>query len=505
MNGKVYLVGAGPGDPGLATVKAIKLIREADVLVYDRLVGKELIKQAKADAELIYVGKESNRHTMAQDEINQVLADKAKEGKMVVRLKGGDPNVFGRGAEEALYVRERGVEFEFVPGITSAIGAPTYAGIPVTHRDCTSTLAIITGHEKPDKGESAIAWDKISTGAGTLIFLMGVENLPYIVQQLMDNGRSGETPIALVRWGTLPEQEVVTGTLDSIVEIVKAKQWKPPSVIIVGEVVALRDQLRWFDQKPLWGKTVAVTRSRTQASALSSRLEELGARVIELPTIRIEPLPTPDFGKYIEKIGEYAWMIFTSVNGVDIFFDKMQADKLDIRDLKGPKIAAIGPTTAAALTQRGLLVDVVPEEYRAEAIAETMRSRIQGGQQVLIPRARGAREVLPDILRGWNVTVDELHLYQAIAETSVTPVDKQMLTDGQIDLITFTSSSTVTNFIKVMGEKDARKAAAQCRIACIGPVTAETAVNNGFTVDITPKDYTISGLVDAIFAYYVNK
>ncbi|MGE5418371.1 MAG: uroporphyrinogen-III C-methyltransferase [Acidobacteriota bacterium] len=503
--GKVYLVGAGPGDPGLATVRARELVEKADVLVYDRLVSERIVRWAPADCEIIYVGKESSRHTVPQDGINQVLVDKALEGKMVVRLKGGDPFVFGRGGEEALVLREQGIDFEIVPGVTSAIAAPAYAGIPVTHRDFTSTLAIITGHEKPDKEDSSIQWDKISTGAGTLVFLMGIENLPNIVENLTKNGRAQDTPVALVRWGTTTRQQVLKGTLATIVDQVKSSGFKPPAVIVVGEVVNLRDDLAWFDNRPLFGKRVVVTRARKQASQLVARLEELGAEVIEFPTIAIKRLDDPVLEHAIKWIHEYSWIIFTSANGVEEFFDRVWELGFDVRDIKGPAVCAIGPATARELEKRGIRVAIVPPEYRAEAVAEALKDKVDSGDKVLIPRARGAREILPETLREWGVEVDEIEIYEAVTEDNIGEEERASLQNSEVDVITFTSSSTVTNFLQVLGSGIVDTLKGKVRIACIGPITADTARQSGFAVDLVAADYTIDGLIDALLELYSNK
>lgn len=498
-SGKIYLVGAGPGDPGLFTVRAMELIRRADVIVYDRLVNDSILSEARPDCELIYVGKESSQHTLPQDDINALLADKALTGKMVVRLKGGDPFVFGRGGEEAMYAREKGIEFEIVPGVTSAIAAPAYAGIPVTHREYTSTLAIITGHEKPGKEFSSIAWDKIATGAGTIVFLMGLENLGSIAENLINNGRPAQTPVALIQWGTTLQQRVVTGTLQDIAERASRAGMRPPVVIVVGEVVELRERLAWFDKRPLFGKRIVVTRARQQASQLVSRLMELGAEVLEYPTIAVQSIPRPDLAKALEQ--NWDWVIFTSVNGVDEFFRQIYNLGCDIRDVKG-RVCAIGPATAKRLEERGIRVEAVPDEYRAEAAAEMLLGMMDTGQRALLPRAKGARPVLPDMLRNRGIVVEEIEIYEAVPDGRTPPGIRQYVENGDFDLITFTSSSTVTNFIKVIGLQNFEKIKGSIRAACIGPVTAETARNEGIRVELVAREYTIDGLVAAIVGYF---
>lgn len=499
--GLVYLIGAGPGDPGLLTIKAREVLEKADVVVYDRLVGPEILAMANTQAELIYVGKVSGRHALPQEEINQLLVEKASSGKTVARLKGGDPFLYGRGGEEAVYIRDHDLDFEIIPGITSAIAVPAYAGIPVTHRDATSSFAIITGHEKPEKTSSSIQWDKISTGIGTLVFLMGVENLNTICQELIKNGRDPSTPIALIRWGTLPQQEVIEGTLQDIVVKVEAAAFKPPAVTIVGEVVQLREQLKWVENKPLWGKRVIVTRARAQASELVDRIRQAGAQAIECPSIVIQKQIDRDaLQTALKNLEYYDWLIFTSVNGVDIFLEEMFAYGLDIRDLKGIRLVCIGPATRARLEKYGLQVEITPEEYRAEGILEELHRSITPGQWVLLPRAAGARQVLPETLKAWGVYMHEITLYQAVsAQTPGVDILDSIL-DGDYDYLTFTSSSTVTNFVKMIGEDKVSLIDPLVRVACIGPITAGTALELGFTIDVLASEYTIDGLVQAIIA-----
>ena len=366
MQGMVYLVGAGPGDYKLISVKAMEYIKEADTIVYDRLADDRLLAYARPDAEMVYVGKASSAHTMQQEDINQLLVDKAKEGKIVVRLKGGDPFVFGRGGEEALKLVENGLPFEIVPGITSAVAVPAYAGIPVTHRGVATSFAVITGHEDPAKEQSAMRWDKLATAVDTLVFLMGVENLPHITDKLIEHGRPAATPAAVIRWGTKPEQRVLVTTVGQAARVVAEQGIKPPAIFIVGDVVNLRSQLAWFDKKPLFGKTVLVTRAREQASVLTAKLEALGAQCIEAPAISI--IPPPDYAGLdaaIEGLGGFDWLILTSVNGVDHFFARLTKAGRDTRSLAGVKIAAIGIQTAERLRGYGVTADIVPAEFRA--------------------------------------------------------------------------------------------------------------------------------------------
>ena len=500
MSGMVYLVGAGPGDYRLITLKAIECLQKADVVVYDRLADDRILRWAKSDAEMIYVGKASANHTMKQGDINQLLADKAKEDKCVVRLKGGDPFVFGRGGEEALLLKAQGVPFEIVPGVTSAISVPAYAGIPVTHRAVATSFAVVTGHEDPTKVSSSMRWDKLATATDTLVFLMGVENLPYITKQLIDNGRAADTPAAVIRWGTKPEQRTLVTTLGSAAEDVKRNGIKPPAIFIVGDVVKLRDELSWFDatdSRPLFGKTVLVTRSRPQASRMTEKLEGLGARVVELPAIRIDD-PADGYEAVdaaISLIASYDWLIFTSVNGVDRFFDRLYAANKDARDLTKAHFAAIGKATATRLKHYGILADIVPKEYRAEGVIEALKNELAPGERVLIPRAQEAREILPESLREYGAIVDVAPVY----ETKEADVDaaevKEMLAAGEIDFATFASSSTVRNLVKIIGDVSLL---AKTKVVAIGPVTAETCGELGIKVAAMPEEYTIDALTNAV-------
>ena len=498
--GIVYLVGAGPGDPGLITVKGLECIKKAEVLVYDRLASKRLLSFAPRNCEMIYVGKLPDRHTLQQEEINQLLVDKGLEGKVVTRLKGGDPYVYGRGGEEGELLRTNNVPFEVVPGITSAIAVPAYAGIPVTHRDCTSSFAIITGHEDPTKNESSIAWDKISTGIGTLVFLMGVGNLASIVKNLVENGRSATTPVALIRWGTRPEQRVVTGELHNIVQIVKDAGFTSPAIIIVGEVVKLRDTLSWFEQKPFFGKRVVVTRSREQASDLSRRIEDLGGEAWEFPAIEItEPADFGPMDAAITKLDTYDWLIFTSVNGVDSFFNRLRHHKCDIRDLKGAKICAIGPKTKERLEEMCLHVEFVPSEYRAEAVLEGLKGKLLPGEKVLLPRADIARAILPDTLQNeMGAIVNDVVAYRTVRGGGDATILKELLEEGMIHYVTFTSSSTVKNFVEMLDANNLHDLLKGVKLVSIGPITSESARDLGLTIDIEATEYTIDGLVEAL-------
>jgi len=501
--GKVYLIGAGPGDPGLITVKGLACLKKADVIIYDYLANEDFLKSAKEGAERIYVGKKGGDHALSQERINALIAEKAGEGKKVARLKGGDPFIFGRGGEEAEELAKAGIPFEIIPGVTSAIAAPAYAGIPLTHRDFTSTVAFITGQEDPTKEDSRICWDKISTGAGTLVFLMGVGNLPMIVAKLMENGRDPDTPVALIRWGTLPEQETIIGKLRNIAEIAQAKKIKPPVIILVGEVIALRDKLNWFERLPLFGKRILVTRSREQASDLSERLRELGAMPIEFPTIEVIPPESwTDVDHCADQMAMYDWIIFTSVNGVKFFLERLFTLGGDARDLKGPRICAIGPKTAEALEALKIRVDFVPAEYRAEAILSGLKRENLKGKRILIPRAQLARDVLPEELRKAGALVDVAEAYRTLQPKEEAEEIIDLLRKGFISAITFTSSSTVNNFVEMVGREEARELTAGVPVASIGPITAEKARRLGIETKVMPKKFTIPALVEALVDYF---
>ncbi|MCH8051892.1 MAG: uroporphyrinogen-III C-methyltransferase, partial [Chloroflexi bacterium] len=480
--GVVYLVGAGPGDPGLITVAGLDRIREADVIVYDRLISERLLDYARADAELIYVGKVPGQVSGAdvshdQDAINQILADKAREGRRVVRLKGGDPFVFGRGGEEAEALRAAGIPFEIVPGVTSAVAVPAYAGIPVTHRGVAASFAVITGHEEPGKPESAIDWPHLATAVDTLVFLMGVKKLPEIVANLVANGRPETTPVAVIRWGTTPEQSTVTGTLADIAERVAEAGLTPPAITIVGEVVRLRETLSWFESRPLFGKRVLITRTRRQASNLARLLAAQGAIPVELPAIEIEPVAdTTPLSAAIDRLrdGGYAWCGFTSANAVELTFEHLAERSLDARSFGGTRVFAIGPATADALRSHGITADVVPDEYVAEAVVEAMRAHVSEGDAVLLPRAESARAELVSGLEAMGATVDEIAVYRAAVPSEPDPKTLASIREGRIDIVTFTSSSTVRNLLAILGpDAAALKGESRPLIACIGPITAE--------------------------------
>lgn len=510
----VYLVGAGPGDPALITVRGLKLLERAEVVVYDYLASRKLLKHVPASAELIYVGKRGNvHHAHTQDEINQMLVDRARAGRMVVRLKGGDPFIFGRGGEEIQQLVAAGIPFEVVPGVTSATAAATYAGIPITHRQYTASVAFITGHEDPTKPNSNIAWDKIATGIGTIVIYMGIKNLPAICERLIRYGRDPKTPVAVVRWASTSEQQTVVGTLETITDVVSAAGIKPPSIVVVGEVVNLRDTINWYEKRPLFGKRVVVTRTREQASELVEQLEELGADCLEFPTIAIEPPEDPaPLDLEISRIHEYDWLLFTSINAVRYFFRRLQELGRDSRALAGIQVGVVGRATAEALAAHGISADFMPEEFTGDGLAESLVARGVNGLKFLIPRAAKARDILPDSLVAAGAEVTVVPVYRNVLPASpegrkASDELRRDLAKGRIDLVTFTSSSTVTNFLKMLGIEEPAESDAilkNAAVAAIGPVTARTAAQKGLTVQIQPDAYTIPAMVDSIVAYFAQ-
>ena len=500
-NGKVYLVGAGPGDLGLATLRAKECIEAADIIVYDHLANPEMLAWARDDAETIYAGKEPGEHSLSQPEINALLVEKAREGKKVIRLKGGDPFVFGRGAEEAQAIAEAGIEFEVVPGITSAIAGPAYAGIPVTHRAENSHVTFFTGHEDPAKTEGAIDYAALAKLGGTQVMLMGVERLGSITREMLKQGVRADLPVALVRWATTGKQETLTGTLQDIAQRAVAIGFEAPAVAVFGEVVGLRDSLNWFEKRPLSGKRIVVTRTRKQASVLSNKLRSFGAQVIELPTIRIEP-PTDlrEFAELVQDAHIYDWIVFTSANGVEAFFEIFFKLYDDAREIGGARIAAIGPATAQRVKEFHFHVDLQPDEFIAEAVAKEFRkqSSIENAR-ILVVRAEKARDVLPKELSAAGAIVDEAFAYRTVPETRDTTGARRQLAKKGADLITFTSSSTVENFL-ALGLPWPKG----MQIASIGPITSKTARDHGLEIDIEARRHDIDGLVEAIRQFYAG-
>lgn len=504
--GKIYLVGAGPGNPGLITISGAEALSRADVVIYDYLVDSQILSRVRGGAKLIYVGKKGGDHTISQEEINELLIKEAKDGNIVVRLKGGDPFIFGRGGEEALRLSEGGIDFEVIPGVTSAIAVPAFAGIPVTHRHYTSTVAFITGHEDPTKNSEEIDWEYLAHFPGTLVVLMGVRRIGDNVRRLIAGGKPPDTPVAVISWGTTPRQQGVYGSLSDIVELVEEEGVIAPAVMVIGDVVSLRDSLSWFEKLPLFGKKIIVTRTRHQARELSGPLRVLGAQAIELPTIEIAPTDKPEeIGRVIRSITDYEVIVLTSPNGVKTFFDGLSEAGLDTRSLGGIIVSAMGPGTAGALGEFGVIPDIVPDRYIAEELAECIISGVEGGvsgKKIVLIRAEGAREILPDLLRKAGADVEDVGAYRSI----LPDIDVDELEDviPGADLVTFTSSSTAKNFGQLMGNEkmgsnDHRKLP---KAAVIGPITAESAREAGFDVVIEATKYTIPGLIDAIVKYY---
>jgi uroporphyrinogen III methyltransferase/synthase len=479
------------------TQKGLRCLEEAEVVIYDRLIDERLLDLAPPKAERLYVGKASSAHTKEQAEINRLLVEKAREGKTVVRLKGGDPYVLGRGGEEAEALVDNDIPFEIVPGVTSSVAVPAYAGIPLTHRRLSSSFAVITGHEA--RGKSGINWEKLATAVDTLVFLMGMKNLPEIVDRLIEHGRSPDTPVAVIREGTTPQQETVVGRLNDIVTKVKEYHLTPPAVIVVGEVVGLREKLRWFDNRPLFGKRILVTRARHQAGALSRLLSERGAQPVELPAISIQKMAGKELDDAIADLPNYHWLIFTSGNGVEAFLERLRVLGRDGRALGGLKVAAIGPATAQALRAKGINPDYVPEVYSSEGLIAGLSRRDIVGKRFLLPRADIADKKLTDGLIELGAEVHEIAAYRTVPQPEAISQARGVILSGQIDVITFASSSAVSNLVAVFGKE---LPAIKAKVACIGPRTAETAAKAGLKVDIVAREYTIPALVAAIEDYF---
>jgi uroporphyrinogen III methyltransferase / synthase len=487
MTGRVHLVGAGPGDPGLLTLRAAELLRQADVVLYDRLGPREALDLVPDGAEIVYVGKEGGGEAVPQERTVELMVEHARAGKRVVRLKGGDPFVFGRGGEEAIALRNEGIPFEVVPGVTAGLAAPAAAGIPVTHRDVASAVALVTGHEDPEKASVGLDWDALGAFPGTLVLYMGVRALPAITHRLLTAGRRADEPAAVIESGTLPGQRVVEGTLTDIAERAAAADVKPPALTVIGDVVGLRGLIADAADRPLEGKTVVVTRARAQASELSARLRGLGARVVEAPAIRIVPLDGE-----VPVLAEYDLVCVTSANGVELLFDRLGALGADARAFANSTVAAIGPGTARALRERGIEADVVPERFVAEGLVEALSD--VPVTRALVARAKDARDVLPDALRDRGAEVDVLALYETVAE----PVDETTLEAARsADYVTFTSSSTVRFFLAMPGVKEAL---ANARAISIGPVTSETLREHGVEPAVEATEHDIDGLIAALLA-----
>jgi uroporphyrinogen III methyltransferase / synthase len=486
--GRVHLVGAGPGDPGLLTARALELIAAADTILYDRLIPASALDGARADAELLFVGKQGGGESVPQEQTEELILARARAGRMVVRLKGGDPFVFGRGGEEALRLRAAGIPYEIVPGVTSGVAAAAYAGIPVTHRGLASAVALVTGHEDPDKDiDTAIDWPALAAFPGTLVFYMGVRALPNIARSLIGAGRSEQEPVAIVERGTLPGQRTVTGTLATITDVARAEDVRAPSITLVGPVAAMADELSWLDAAPLAGLTIAVTRARAQASGLARRLESLGARVVQAPAIRTVPLPGP-----APELARYDLVCLTSPIGVATLFERLRAGGLDARALAGTRVAAIGPGTAESLAEHGIAADVVPERAVAEGFVEALADLTPPVSRALIARASEGRDVLPDALRASGAEVDVLALYETVADAPSAHVLQEALA---ADYLTFTSASTVRFFLRAIAGAEPSP---DTRIVSIGPITSEALREHGLEPHVEASPHDIDGLLQAL-------
>ncbi len=503
--GTVYLVGAGPGDPGLLTLRGGELLVTCDAIVYDALANPALLALASAverehPVELHDVGKRGGAaDSSRQTEINELLVQLARDGKRVVRLKGGDPFVFGRGGEEAQALAAAGVHFEVVPGVTAGIAAAAYAGIPVTHRGIATSVTLVTGHEDPTRDASGTDWSALARAGGTIVLYMGVQTLPRIVDALVTGGLSGDTPAALVQWGTHAHQRTVTATLATLPDAVARERLAAPVVTIIGPVVGLRDEIAWFDRRPLFGKRIVVTRARSQAASLSDRLAAAGASVIEMPATRVEPLDQAPLRAALARLKDFSWIMFTSQNAVRLFWEGLRSSGLDARSLAGSKIAAVGPATAEALLAHGLAVDVAPDRFVAEALLDALRGRRDIPRaNVLYATAEGARETLQLGLQELSAVVERVDLYRSVLDGSGAAELKQRLSADGADLVTFTSASAVTNFVDAVGRAAARTAPA----ASIGPITTQAARAAGLEVVVEAARSTIPGLVDAIVDHF---
>lgn len=497
--GVVYLVGAGPGDIGLVTVKGLRCLQKAEVVIYDFHLNAQILNYISHDAEFIYAGKRGGHHTMTQDQINAAIVDKAREGKIVCRLKGGDPFVFGRGGEEAQVLAGAGIRFEVVPGVSSSVAAPAYAGIPLTHRLYSSSFAVIPGYEDTTKEESAIDWSKLATGVGTLVFLMAVKNIDVLSRKLIENGRPAETPVAVIRWGTRPDQRTLVGTLSNIADLVREKDIRPPAVMVVGDVVKLRDELNWYEKRPMFGHRVLVTREHSTGF---EPLAELGAEIVRFSTVEVAPPESWEaLDRSIDRIDSYHWLIFTSANGVKYFFMRLFDRGVDIRELKGLKICAIGTRTAAEVKKFGIRVDLIPEKFRAEGLIDAF-TKLHGaeslkGVRFLLPRAEVAREIFPEKVRELGGEIDVPFAYRAVKPELHGKRLKRFLKEGKVTIATFTSAATFRNFLEIMGE-DAHYLLNDVAIAAIGPVTARAVEKAGLKVRVMPEEATVEAMVEEI-------
>lgn len=511
-HGKVYLVGAGPGDAGLITVKGLRYLQEADVVVYDRLAGPRLVQMAKPGARKIYVGKLPDRHAMKQERINELLVELALEGLTVVRLKGGDPSVFGRVGEEAALLKQHDISYEIVPGVTSAIAVPAYAGIPVTHRDRSSSFTVITGHEKHDQVIDGIAWEGLAQSVSTLIFLMGIGNIRYISEQLMLYGRQSDTPVALVRWGTRSEQETLVGTLNTIADIVEQTGFRSPAVIVVGEVVLERDLLQWAELRPLFGQRILVTRARAQSADFIRAIEDLGGEPYEFPVIEMR-LPRDDgqleaIDEVMQQLSDYEWLILTSANGVHYWMEHMRRTNMDIRKLAGLRVVSVGPKTAEVMQQYGLQPDLTAEQFSQEGLWSLLEQQVRSGQRVILARGDLARPWLGQQLRKAGLYVAELDIYETVVPEQEDPHLLELMQEGVVQFIPFTSSSTVTNLLNILkrnGEEDPVQLINRSTIVCIGEITARTAREAGLRVDLVAEHSTMESLLQTIVDHVAQR
>lgn len=502
--GRVHLVGAGPGDPQLITLRGMRALEHADVVVYDYLASADLLEHAPADAERIYVGKKAGAHTLQQDEINELLVRRAREGKTIVRLKGGDPYVFGRGSEEAAFLRQNGIDFDVIPGIPAAVGASAVAGIPLTDRGCNAMVTFVTGHEKPGKESSGIDWDLLARGTGVVVFYMAVSNLSVLMQTLREHGMPADTPAAMVEWATTPRQRTLTATVATIAGQARDKKLSPPALVIVGHTVGLREQLAWFEKRPLFGRTVAVTRSRAQASEVVATLRELGARVLETPLLRMEPpADWAAVDEAIEQLGAYRWVVFTSPNGVGFFFGRLRHMGLDSRVFAGVNIAVIGPGTARRLRQEGLEPDLQAAVHSSAALGDELVSSGElSGARVLLPRADIAPDVLPDRLRALQVRVDDVTVYRTVMDQTGIEALRNSCDNGELDAVTFTSSSTVTCFVEALGRDRLERLRGRFAAVSIGPETSKALRAAGIEPAREAAEYTMDGVVDALVEHF---
>lgn len=501
MAGKIVLVGAGPGDPGLLTIKGKRWLERADVVVYDYLANPRLLDHVPRHAERILVGKHGGGSRVEQSTIHQILIEHAQAGKLVIRLKGGDPFIFGRGGEEADTAVAAGIEFEVVPGVSAANAVPAYAGIPLTHRNLASNVILTTGYEDPRKPELAVSWEELARPGSTVVILMTQRQLRANMEKLTAAGLSPETPAAVIEWGTRAMQRTVTGTVGNLADLADQAALRPPALAIVGKVVQLRERLRWFEHRPLFGRRIAITRPRHQAAVFAEALEMWGAEIVPFPTIEIvPPLSHEAVDRALCAPDRFDWVVLTSVNGVDAFFERLGVLGKDIRSWHRARFAAIGPQTAKALAAHCVRVAVLPNEYRAEAVVDALAGWGVDGQRILLPRAEGARSILPDRLRALGAAVEEIITYRSVPAADDASELRQLLHDGSIDLLTFTSSSTVHNFVSAVGAETARYLG-RAEVGCIGPITADTARSYGMTVAIQPQTYTITAFVEAIVQY----